>query len=398
MLLDFAMLPPEVNSGRMYSGAGAGPLLAAAGAWNGLAAELRASALGYSSVLTELTGHAWHGPASASMTAAVAPYVGWLSSAAAQAEETAAHAEIAVAAYEAAFAATVPPPVIAANRAQLLALIATNFFGQNTPAIAATEAQYAGMWAQDAAAMHGYAIASAVAGQLTPFRAPRQTADPAGLPAQLNAVSHAAATSAGTGQSTVAQLVPAMPATVQTLAGAGGPAGTGESILQQLSDPTTPIGFVWNTFGPNAQIWNTIFGSGFYMPARYAGTAANVLSMNQEAATGASGAAEGVAAAAGALDTPPGRVTLVDSVSASVGRGDLVGRLSVPQAWATPAPPQTPLATPPGSTPVEAPSAPGTTGASSLPLPGHMGPRGEGRAMPQYGVRVGFVARPPAAG
>jgi len=201
MLLDFAMLAPEVNSGRMYSGAGGGPLLAAAGAWNGLAADLRATALGYSSVLTELTGHVWHGPASASMAAAVAPYVGWLSSAAAQAEETAAHAEMAVAAYEAAFAATVPPPAIAANRAQLIALIATNFFGQNTPAIAATEAQYAEMWAQDAAAMHGYAIASAIAGQLTPFHAPRQTTDPAGLPAQLDAVSHAAATSAGTGQS-----------------------------------------------------------------------------------------------------------------------------------------------------------------------------------------------------
>jgi PPE-repeat protein len=32
-------------------------------------------------------------------------------------------------------------------------LVATNFLGQNTPAIAATEAQYAEMWAQDAAVM-----------------------------------------------------------------------------------------------------------------------------------------------------------------------------------------------------------------------------------------------------
>ena len=52
---------------------------------------------------------------------------------------------------------TVPPPVIAANRTQLMSLTATNFFGQNTPAIAATEAQYSEMWAQDAAAMYGYA-------------------------------------------------------------------------------------------------------------------------------------------------------------------------------------------------------------------------------------------------
>ncbi|WP_252159672.1 PPE domain-containing protein, partial [Mycobacterium tuberculosis] len=41
---------------------------------------------------------------------------------------------------------------VVANRALLVALVATNFFGQNTPAIAATEAQYAEMWAQDAAA------------------------------------------------------------------------------------------------------------------------------------------------------------------------------------------------------------------------------------------------------
>ena len=44
--MDFAVLPPEVNSGRMYAGAGSGPLMAAAAAWDGLAAEL-SSALWY---------------------------------------------------------------------------------------------------------------------------------------------------------------------------------------------------------------------------------------------------------------------------------------------------------------------------------------------------------------
>jgi PPE-repeat protein len=96
--LDFAMLPPEVNSARMYCGPGSGPMLAAASAWHGLAAELRLTATGYSSVLSELAGQAWHGPSSATMAAAVAPYVAWLSSTATLAEQTAAQAEAAVAA------------------------------------------------------------------------------------------------------------------------------------------------------------------------------------------------------------------------------------------------------------------------------------------------------------
>ena len=391
-LVDFGMLPPEVNSARMYSGAGAGPMLAAAAAWNGLAAELRTTALGYGSVISELTGQAWYGPASVSMVAAAAPYVAWMSTTAAQAEETAIQAEAAVAAYEAAFAATVPPPVIAANRAQLMALIATNFFGQNTPAIAATEAQYAEMWAQDAAAMYGYAGASAVASQLTAFVAPRQTTDPAGLPAQSAAVGQAAATSAGTGQSTVSQLMSAVPGTLQSLGAPAAATGSGSGGLSSS--------WLWDNFGPNANLWTSIFVSGFYMPARYLGTASDFMSMNQQAAGSASGAAEGAAsaAAAGALENPVGSATLVNSVTANMGRGGLVGQLSVPQGWAAPASLQPPLASPLGSAPLDAPPASATASTPSVPVAGHIGARGEGRATPQYGFRVAFVSRPPSAG
>src|SRR6202007_78202 len=85
------------------------------------------------------------------------------------------------AAYEASFAMTVPPPVVAANRVQLAALVATNILGQNTPAIAVTEAHYGEMWAQDAAAMYGYAGSSASAGKLVPLSDPASTTNPGGL-------------------------------------------------------------------------------------------------------------------------------------------------------------------------------------------------------------------------
>jgi PPE-repeat protein len=195
--MDFFGLPPEINSGRMYSGPGAGPMLAAAAGWHSVAAELEYTAGGCSSVVSWLTGQAWSGPSSMAMTAAAMPYVGWLNVSAEAAQQTAVQAYAAAAAYEAAFAMTVPPPVIAQNRALLMALIATNFFGQNSPAIAATEAHYAEMWAQDATAMCGYASASASARMLTPFREPPQTSNPAG---QARSVAQAAgnATSART--------------------------------------------------------------------------------------------------------------------------------------------------------------------------------------------------------
>ncbi|WP_156747906.1 PPE family protein, partial [Mycobacterium sp. E3198] len=141
MVLDFAALPPEINSGLMYAGAGSGPLMAAATAWSNLAAELSTTATSWDSIVGTLTGEQWTGAGSAAAASAAAPYISWLTTTSAAAEQAGAQASAAAAAYEAAFAGTVPPAVIAANRAQLMALVATNIFGQNTPAIMATEAE-----------------------------------------------------------------------------------------------------------------------------------------------------------------------------------------------------------------------------------------------------------------
>ncbi|MEE3066325.1 MAG: PPE domain-containing protein, partial [Actinomycetota bacterium] len=60
--MDFALLPPEVNSGLMYAGPGSGPLLEAAAGWDALAAQLESTASGYAAQLAGLTGQAWSGP------------------------------------------------------------------------------------------------------------------------------------------------------------------------------------------------------------------------------------------------------------------------------------------------------------------------------------------------
>ncbi|WP_036410530.1 PPE family protein [Mycobacterium gastri] len=173
--MDFAALPPEINSARMYAGPGAAPLLHAATAWGRLANELNATAASYSAVISGLAGEEWQGASALSMAAAAAPYVAWMRATAAQAEQAAAQAVAAANAYESAHAATVPPGEIAANRSTMISLARTNIFGQNTPAIAASEANYSEMWAQDIVAMDGYAGSSAAAAELPPFVAPPAT-------------------------------------------------------------------------------------------------------------------------------------------------------------------------------------------------------------------------------
>jgi PPE-repeat protein len=216
--MDFGAFPPEINSARMYAGPGAGSMLAAAAAWDALAADLHSTAASAGSVVSGLTGESWQGVSSTSMAAAVAPYLAWMTATAGQIEQVANQARAAAAAYEAAFAMTVPPAMVAANRAQLMALIATNILGQNTAAIMATEALYTEMWAQDAAAMYGYAASSAAASTLAPFTPPKSTTNPAGVTGQSAAVTQAAGTAAGShAQTAASNSLQAVPSTLQGL-------------------------------------------------------------------------------------------------------------------------------------------------------------------------------------
>ncbi|GAB3030524.1 putative PPE family protein PPE42 [Mycobacterium bourgelatii] len=146
-------------------------MLSAAAAWNGLAEHLSATASSFAAVTSGLANEAWQGATAQAMTHAADPYVGWLNTAARQAEQAAGQARLVVDAFDAVRAAVVHPALIAANKNQVVALVRSNLFGQNTPAIAAAEAEYEQMWAQDVAAMLGYhASASAAVAQLPPFQ------------------------------------------------------------------------------------------------------------------------------------------------------------------------------------------------------------------------------------
>ncbi|CFD23107.1 PPE family protein [Mycobacterium tuberculosis] len=131
-MVDFGALPPEINSARMYAGPGSASLVAAAQMWDSVASDLFSAASAFQSVVWGLTVGSWIGSSAGLMVAAASPYVAWMSVTAGQAELTAAQVRVAAAAYETAYGLTVPPPVIAENRAELMILIATNLLGQNT--------------------------------------------------------------------------------------------------------------------------------------------------------------------------------------------------------------------------------------------------------------------------
>ena len=429
-MIDFGALPPEINSARMYAGPGPGSMLAAAAGWNGLAAELQSAASSYRSVISALTSGAWLGPSSTAMAAAAAPYAAWMSATAGQAELAATQALAAAGAHAAAFAATVSPPEIAANRAQLMTLVATNIFGQNTPAIATTEAQYGEMWAQDAAAMYGYAASSAATtAKVTPFTAAPQTTSTAGLAAQATAAAQTTGTSTGTGvQSTLSQLM-----------------STFQSALQNLASPLSSAlgGSSSSTVAPDHYARRRDFGHVRVFARRHPGRCDYLIRRNarvgchwtrditvqhgarapyqhpyeywppirsQRSRRSRRGGAGRAAPAAlgsgfgGGFGGLPGLGAL-----AGIGQAASVGGLSVPPnwGWATTAP-----AALLGSAPLRMPAVPLAgndlgAGLGGFPMPfgglGRAAAAGAaggvaGAAAMKYLPRLKFLARPPAAG
>lgn len=302
--------PPEITSALIHSGPGPGSLLTAANAWRQLAIELGQTAADYASTVA---GISWQGPSAKAMILSTLPYVAWLHTTAVQAAQMSMAATTMAGSFVATQTAVVHPSVVTANRTMLAHLIATNFFGINFPAIAATEAQYIQMWTGNTTAMLGYHASSLQTMTLQPFTPPPTTSNPVGMAAQRTAVATAQAAADPPGLQLPLDPIFTNP-TIAFL------------ILQEAS--VIQSGFPFN-------LTSTFLGGHDFLPGQFpdvlAATPRNLaIAYNltgPEAVGGAPNVAPGApAAATSAVET---------SVTASLGRGMYVGNLVVPPSAVT---------------------------------------------------------------
>jgi PPE-repeat protein len=397
--MSFSLIPPEINSALMYSGAGSGPLLEAAAAWDGLAGDLEATATQYQTAITNLTTGPWLGPSSARMASAAAPYIAWLQGTAATAAQTGTQAKVAAAAYQTAYASMVPPPEIAANRAELATLVANNFLGQNTGAIATNEANYLDMWIQDALGMDTYQMNSQAATAL-----PAQTAAPQVASGAVPAAASAAASPADSGATLIVDQL------IQDVAFLFGDSGAGTPTLAGLP---TWLGGVATAIAANP--------TGALLPVQvtyYMGMLSSTPARMFMSSGGGSAASSGTGTLASMSDSLLGNVgKLVDSkaesilggvggqlqkwgsgIQASLASATHAGGLSVPHSWHTGVPDMGRAAPSLPATSVAAPSL--MHGLPSSPFSqGLMGALA-GRGMTSLGSRVAakVMPRSPAGG
>jgi PPE-repeat protein len=352
--MSFMFFPPEINSGLMYSGAGSGPLMAAASAWGELAADLETTATSYQTVLAQLTGTTWLGPTSARVAAATAPFVAWLQGTSAQAAQTSAQASLAAAAYEGAFTATVPPAVVAANRSLLAALVATNFLGQNTPAIAATEALYMEMWFQDGLTMDTYAVTSQQAVML-PQQTPAPNTSDGGISADTAAAAQSTTNSAsgigslGNLESLLTSGIGSWGTDLESLLTSGLTNVLGDlGVPTSLSSPivsaltSTGLGSATSSLLPiQGAYYATMFAS---MPAKMLISMSNSMSASQAMQAGNQAMLADVSSLVDGkmkamLASISGQMRGFGStISAQLASSHRLGGLSVPNGWASSAP------------------------------------------------------------
>lgn len=395
--MNYAVMPPEVASGLVYTGPQSAPLAAAAAAWQALAADLGATATAMQSAVANLVGGGgtWAGPSSVSMGAAGEQHVQWLVQAAAQAEETAALAGQAAMIVEAVYTGVAPPPLIAANRAALVTLIGTNFLGCNAGPIAANQAQYQGMWAQDSTALYSFAGDSAAAvGGLVPFVPLAPTVSPAGAADQAMSVSQAAAQAAGNAGQKAASATNQLGSNTSSTAGGASDImsmapqflssvpqvlqGMAQPLMSGMSSPLQSLSGFQSLLSP---FMSGLGGSGM----GGAPALASATSPLSSALGGAGGGLGGIGGGAG-------------GVSSALGGAPKLGGLSVPATWAASAQgaggANTATSATSGISATSAAAPGGAAGGMGAPM-GAIGGRGQSDGNgPSYGSPIRVLPRP----
>lgn len=402
-MIDLGVLPPEITSAMMYSGPGATSFVAAASAWNTLADELTSTARSYDLVLTQLVGEEWLGLSSAAMAAAVEPYVTWMTATAALAEHASTQAQSAAAAFETAFSAIVPPPLVGANRVALAQALAGNVLGLNSGVIAQLETQYAEMWAQNASAMYSYAAASSAASTFGPFAPPPSITSPAAATSQAAAVAAAQVQPAASIQDSLARFFDQITSQLRLLATPGGT----QRLVEQWEAGLPFLSEIWflltgqstlpNNLGTFMQGYSN-YASVFYTTEGLPYFSVGMSNFAVQIAKSAGWLNVPASAAAHALPAPPAGAALGTAggqLAAGMGEGAHIGHLAVPSSW-----PGASTAAATVRPAVEMISEPFTAGEpaatesllSGLPVTAGGTSRGAG-AVPRYGIKPTVMPR-----
>ncbi|WP_082984464.1 PPE family protein [Mycobacterium sp. 1465703.0] len=369
--------PPEITSALIHSGPGPGSLLTAANAWRQLAIELGQAAASYASIVA---GIPWYGPSATAMTASTLPYVAWMHTTSLQAAQMSTAADAMISAFAVTQAAVVHPSVVTANRTLLAHLIATNVFGVNFPAIAATEAQYLQMWAANTTALLSYQATSRQTMAMPTFSPPSPMTTPTAPAVQTAAVARAAA-------------APAAAADPAALTLPTDPIFSNPTVSALINQEASVVqsGFPFNLI-------SSFTGGHDFMPGQYpdilAATPRNLaIAYNLTGPEAVGGAPNLYAPATAAAETS----AVESSVTASLGDGMYVGNLVVPPSAVT-----SPIQLAAAQAPLVATTAEGTPLIPMFVPPMPPGARKAQRDRPDekgYGPPIpGTIMRPPPSG
>jgi PPE-repeat protein len=168
--------------------------------------------------------------------------------------------------------------------------------------------------------MYGYAGDSQEATEVTPFAPPEEATNRGGLAAQSAAAAQAAGTSAGQAQSALSggNAMSAVPNALQTL--------TSSSTLSEFSNPYDLVSLGSGFLGNGLGLIGLAGAGGFISDAEH-----KIFGAEEVSASGPSAPQDG----AESTERLPKKAT---TVSAEAGRATSLGRLSVPEGWASAAP------------------------------------------------------------